>query len=558
MKRKFALLLALVTVLTTVFTITAIPAKAAAEPASVDPNQLEAGTSLPTKTTKNLAVDEDTDFGDFYSTYNNTSSRAVMTVEKENNENYVAMRAADNVGSDYILNTSVLTNKIPSGSTVKIKIVFRPTKDFASNASAASSKFIIRLGDTVNTLRIGSAFSTDQFDGETWLTYEKEFTLKADSKYFHFYNYAEAGHGCDIKSIELTDITDANKGPASVLPNQLEVGAALPTEATTNLVANAAADFGDFHSIYNHTPSKSVMTVAQENDENYISMRAGDTNTSYIYNTSVLSTTIPNGTTIKVKMVFRPTKDFETTTATTSKMFFIRLGSTSNTTNDLKIGNVFSAEQFDGETWLTYEKEITLQTNCTYLHFYNYAKPGHGCDIKSIEVAYVSGSNLPEIATKTYNYDIASNEDLAVTVDTKEKPVESLFVKRPDDADMRFVARNAYSMSEDFKTLTIQARWLKELDNGEHTFTVQIEETYYQFTVTVTGAVAEPEYIVGDVNGDGEVTKDDAIYVLMYTFFEDEYPAHQDFDFNKDGTVTKDDAIYVLMYTFFPDDYPIE
>ena len=52
---------------------------------------------------------------------------------------------------------------------------------------------------------------------------------------------------------------------------------------------------------------------------------------------------------------------------------------------------------------------------------------------------------------------------------------------------MHFVARNAYSMSEDFKTLTIQARWLKTLINGEHTFTVQIEETYYTFTVTVTG-----------------------------------------------------------------------
>ena len=86
MKRKFALLLALVTVLTTVFTITAIPAEAAAEPASVDPNQLAVGTTLPTKTTRNLAVDDDTDFGDFYSTYNNTSSRAVMTVESENGE----------------------------------------------------------------------------------------------------------------------------------------------------------------------------------------------------------------------------------------------------------------------------------------------------------------------------------------------------------------------------------------------------------------------------------------------------------------------------------------
>jgi hypothetical protein len=64
-------------------------------------------------------------------------------------------------------------------------------------------------------------------------------------------------------------------------------------------------------------------------------------------------------------------------------------------------------------------------------------------------------------------------------------------------------------------------------------------------------------YMVGDMDGSETVNKDDGSYLLMYTFFPEDYPLDQDCDFDRSGTVNKDDAIYLLMYTFFPEDYPL-
>ena len=64
-------------------------------------------------------------------------------------------------------------------------------------------------------------------------------------------------------------------------------------------------------------------------------------------------------------------------------------------------------------------------------------------------------------------------------------------------------------------------------------------------------------YIRGDVNGDGVVNDADAIHLLRYTFFPEEYPINQSGDMNGDYEVNDADAIYLLRYTFFPEEYPL-
>ncbi len=66
-----------------------------------------------------------------------------------------------------------------------------------------------------------------------------------------------------------------------------------------------------------------------------------------------------------------------------------------------------------------------------------------------------------------------------------------------------------------------------------------------------------PPYIIGDVDGNDQVTDADAEYMLMYTFFPEDYPVNQNCDFNGDGKVSDADAEYLLMFTRHPEEYPL-
>ena len=63
--------------------------------------------------------------------------------------------------------------------------------------------------------------------------------------------------------------------------------------------------------------------------------------------------------------------------------------------------------------------------------------------------------------------------------------------------------------------------------------------------------------LIGDIDFDGKVTEDDAIYLLRYVIFPDRYPIDTFADFTGDGVLNEDDAIYLLRHVVFPERYPL-
>lgn len=82
-------------------------------------------------------------------------------------------------------------------------------------------------------------------------------------------------------------------------------------------------------------------------------------------------------------------------------------------------------------------------------------------------------------------------------------------------------------------------------------------QNYVSFVVTGFSDFAMthiPEKILGDMNGDGQVTDADAVYLKQNLAA---YPASGYADFDHDGKITDADAVYLLWHTLFPDRYPL-
>ena len=60
-----------------------------------------------------------------------------------------------------------------------------------------------------------------------------------------------------------------------------------------------------------------------------------------------------------------------------------------------------------------------------------------------------------------------------------------------------------------------------------------------------------------DCDDNGLVTDGDAVYLLRYTLFPEDFPLHGNGDVNVDGQITDADAIYLLRYTLFPEEFPL-
>ena len=97
------------------------------------------------------------------------------------------------------------------------------------------------------------------------------------------------------------------------------------------------------------------------------------------------------------------------------------------------------------------------------------------------------------------------------------------------------------------------------------TYLIQVEKTGEGTGTIGVGLTFDPptggeeDFIIGDLDNNGVVDTDDAIYLLYYTLFGDElYPAWCNCDLNSDGVEDTDDAIYLLYHTLFGEElYPL-
>lgn len=98
-----------------------------------------------------------------------------------------------------------------------------------------------------------------------------------------------------------------------------------------------------------------------------------------------------------------------------------------------------------------------------------------------------------------------------------------------------------------------------------HSYTDAVRKlghSYQSGTCIRCGATYEPgAYLPGDVDLNGAVDTDDAVYLLLHIMFGDDgYPVAEDMhlDFNGSQQLDTDDAVYLLLHIMFGDDgYPL-
>ncbi len=84
-----------------------------------------------------------------------------------------------------------------------------------------------------------------------------------------------------------------------------------------------------------------------------------------------------------------------------------------------------------------------------------------------------------------------------------------------------------------------------------------IDPLGHSFEDGICTACGEVEYVLGDVDLDGDVDVDDVLALLWNVLFPEDYPIEVNADFDSNGTIDVDDVLKLLWYVLFPEDYPL-
>ncbi len=100
-----------------------------------------------------------------------------------------------------------------------------------------------------------------------------------------------------------------------------------------------------------------------------------------------------------------------------------------------------------------------------------------------------------------------------------------------------------------------QTQWNAIVKGNDNEPLLNATLQFHSFENGYCSICGQKELAAGDIDGNDEVTYDDAVYLLLHTMFGEElYPLNGvDADIDCNGTVDEEDAVYLLLHTLFGD-----
>ena len=172
--------------------------------------------------------------------------------------------------------------------------------------------------------------------------------------------------------------------------------------------------------------------------------------------------------------------------------------------------------------------------------------------------------SMEDAAQKQHDYGILEYYEITMTKQEGDKEQAITRVYKDTDATGKF--RITMEIPEEYRGYKHysfihvhkgEVVTLVDLDEDPNTVTFEVD-AFSTFALLATDEEQIGQTVIGDVDDNGILTTDDAIYLQYHVMNSSQYPVDQDVDFDGNGYVTSDDAIYLLYHIMMPEKYLIK